>query len=128
ADVFRPEGVAEGEEFLVGQRLDRDGVEGAPPEADGAELKGKRNERFPRSGGGVEDHVVPGEEFEDRLFLVVVGRRAGFLKIGQESTEDLIGGGWVGNIGGREGGHLGVSVVGDFGNSKAKKGGADTSP
>jgi hypothetical protein len=29
ADVFRAEDVAEGDEFLVGERLDRDGVVGA---------------------------------------------------------------------------------------------------
>ena len=44
SDIFRPEGVAERKEFLVGQRLDRDGVIGTPTEADGTELECQGNE------------------------------------------------------------------------------------
>jgi hypothetical protein len=73
ADVFRAEDVAEGEEFLVGERLDRDGVVGAADLAEGLELEGKGDEGFPGAGGGVEDDIVVDEEIEDGFFLVVVG-------------------------------------------------------
>ena len=39
ADVFRAEHVAEGEEFFVGERLDRDGVIRASALAEGLELE-----------------------------------------------------------------------------------------
>jgi hypothetical protein len=73
ADVFRTEHVAKGEEFLVGEGLDRNGVVGAAALAEGFELEGEGDQRFPGAGGGVEDDVVAGEEFEDGFFLVVVG-------------------------------------------------------
>ena len=77
ADVFRTEDVAEGEEFLVGEGLDRDGIIGAAALAEGFELEGEGDEGFPGAGGGVEDDVVAGEEFEDGFFLVIVGLCAG---------------------------------------------------
>ena len=46
ADVFRAEDVAEGKEFLVGERLDRDGVVGAAALAEGFELEGEGDQRF----------------------------------------------------------------------------------
>ena len=52
ADVFRAEDVAEREEFLVGERLDRDGVVGAAALAEGFELECEGDERFPGAGGG----------------------------------------------------------------------------
>ena len=47
ADVFRAEHVAEGKEFLVSERLDRDGVVGAAALAKGLELEGEGYQRFP---------------------------------------------------------------------------------
>ena len=93
ADVFRAEDVAEGEEFLVGERLDRNGVVGAAALAEGFELKGEGDERFPGAGGGVEDDVVAGEEFEDGFLLVVVGLGAGGGELVEEGIEDLVRGG-----------------------------------
>jgi hypothetical protein len=77
ADVFRAEDVAEGEEFFVGERLDRDGVVRAAALAERFELEGEGDERFPGAGGGIEDDVVASEEFEDGFFLVVVGGGVG---------------------------------------------------
>ncbi len=90
ADVFRAEDVAEGEEFLVGERLDRDGVVGAAALAEGFELEREGDEGFPGAGGGVEDDVVAGEEFEDGFFLVVVGLGAGGSEVVEEGVEDLV--------------------------------------
>ncbi len=82
--------MAEREEFLVGERLDRDGVVGAAALAEGFELEGEGDQRFPGAGGGVEDDVVAGEEFEDRLFLVVVGLGIGGGEVVEESVEDVV--------------------------------------
>ena len=85
--------MAEGEEFLVGERLDRDGVVGAAALAEGFELEGEGDERFPGAGGGVEDDVVAGEELEDGFFLVVVGFGAGGGEVVEEGVEDVVRGG-----------------------------------
>ncbi len=109
ADVFRAEDVAEGEEFLVGEGLDRDGVVGAAALAEGFELEGEGDERFPGAGGGVEDDVVAGEELEDGFFLMVVGLGAGGGEVVEESVEDVVRGGVFGEILAAErGGHAGI--------------------
>ena len=108
ADVFRAEDVAEGEEFLVGECLDRDGVVGAAALAEGFELEGEGDQRFPGAGGGVEDDVVAGEELEDGFFLVVVGLGAGGGEVVEEGVEDVVRGGVFGEILAAErGGHGG---------------------
>ena len=90
ADVFRAEHVAEGEEFLVGERLDRDGVVRAAALAEGLELEGEGYQRFSGAGGGVEDDIVAGEEFEDGFLLVVVGCRVGGSQVFEENVEDVV--------------------------------------
>lgn len=106
ADVFGAEGFAEGEEFLVGEGLDGDGVVGSAILADRAEVHGGGDEGFAGAGGGIEDDVVAGEEFEDGLFLVVVGFDAGGDEVIEEGVEDVVRGGVRGEVGARErGGH-----------------------
>ncbi len=82
----------EGAEFLVGERLDRDGVVRAAALAEGFELEGEGDQRFPGAGGGVEDDVVAGEEFEDRFFLVVVGLGVGGGEVVEKGVEDVVRG------------------------------------
>jgi len=55
------------------------------------ELEG--DERFPGAGGGVEDDVVAGEEFEDGFLMVIVrlGVRGG--EVVEEGVEDVVRGG-----------------------------------
>ena len=98
ADVFRAENVAEGEEFLAGERLDRDGIIGAATLAERLELEGEGDQRFPGAGGGVEDDVVAGEEFEDGFLLVVVGFGAGGGEVTEENVEDVVRCGGFGEI------------------------------
>ena len=93
ADVFRAEHMAEREKFLIGERLDRNGVVGAAALAEGFELEGECDQRFPGAGGGVEDDVVAGEEFEDGFLLVVVGLGAGGGELVEEGIEDIVRGG-----------------------------------
>ena len=107
-DVFRAEDVAEGEEFLVGERLDRDGVVGAAALAEGFELEGEGDERFPGAGGGVEDDVVAGEELEDRFLLVVVRLGVGGGEVVEKGVEDVVRGGVFWEVFAAErGGHAG---------------------
>ena len=98
ADVFRAEHVAEREEFLVGKRLDRDGVVRAAALAEGFELEGEGDERFSGAGGCVEYDVVAGEEFEDGFFLVVVGLGVGGGEVVEEDVEDVVRRGVFGEI------------------------------
>ena len=108
ADVFRAEDVAKGEGFLVGERLDRDGVVRAAALAEGLELEREGDQRFPGAGGGVEDDVVAGEEFEDRFFLVAVGLGAGGGEVVEEDVEDVVRAGVFGEVLAAEwGGHAG---------------------
>jgi hypothetical protein len=107
ADVFRAKDVAKGEEFLVGERLDWDGVVGAAALAEGLELDGEGDEGFPGAGGGVEDDVVAGEEFENGFFLVVVGLGAGGGEVVEECVEYVVRGRVFGEVLAAErGGHL----------------------
>ena len=94
ADVFRAEDVAEREEFFVGERLDRNGVVGAAALAEGFELEGGGDQRFPGAGGGVEDDVVAREKLEDGFLLVVVGLGVGVCQIIEKGVEDVVRG-WV---------------------------------
>ena len=102
--------MAEGEEFLVGERLDRDGVVGAAALAEGFELEGKRDEGFPGAGGGVEDDVVASEELEDGFLLVVLGLGVGGAEVIEEGVEDVVRAGGFGEVFAAErGGHGGNS-------------------
>ena len=115
ADVFRAEDVAEGEEFLVGEGLDRDGVVGAPSLAEGFELEREGDQRFPGAGGSVEDDVVASEEFENGFLLVVVGLGAGGGQVVEEGVEDVVRGGVFGEILAAErGGHAGIVAEEEF--------------
>ncbi len=108
ADVFRAEHVAEGEEFLVGEGLDRDGVVRAAALAEGFELEGEGDEGFPGAGRGVEDNVVAGEKLEDGFLLMVVGLGVGGGEVIEEDVEDVVRGRVFGEVLAAErGGHAG---------------------
>ena len=70
ADVLGAEDVAQGEELLADQRLDRRGVEGAP-----ALRRARRSARrsatsaLAGAGGRRQDHVGAGDELDQRLLL-----------------------------------------------------------
>ena len=113
ADVFRPEDMAEREELLVGQRLDRHGVVRAPLLADRAEMQRQRDERFSRTGRRVEDDVVAGKQLEDGLLLMVVGLDVGFDQPVEKDAEDLVVGRGIGELGGIKGGRHGGRVTHD---------------
>ena len=121
ADVFGAEDVAEREEFLVGERLDRDGVVGAAALAEGFELEGEGDERFPGAGGGVEDDVVAGEEFEDGFFLVVVGLGVGVCQVIEENVADVVRGGVCGEILAAERGDHGGRLMQEEFTAKAQR-------
>ena len=90
ADVLRSEDPAEGEEFLVGEGFDRDGVKRAAVLAEGFELHGQRHQRLAGTGGGVKDDVLVLEDFQDRFFLMCIRLDAGAGQIVEEDIEDVI--------------------------------------
>ena len=58
--------------------------------AEGLELEGEGDQRFPGAGGGVEDDVVAGGEFEDGFFLVVVRLSVRGGEVVEEGVEDVV--------------------------------------
>jgi hypothetical protein len=92
ADVLRAELVAQREELLGHQRLDGRRVVGATAVREGLEVERERDERLPRPRGGVEDHVLAGEEGEDRLLLRRVEREALVGRVVHEALEQDLGG------------------------------------
>ena len=91
------------------------GVLGAAALAEGFELEGEGDEGFPRTGGGVEDDVVAGKEFENGFFLVVVGFGAGSGEVVEEGVEDVVRRGVFGEILAAERcGHAGIVAEEEF--------------
>src|SRR5690606_37564130 len=86
ADVLGTEGVAEPEEFLVGQGLDRRGVDAPHPPRHRVEVQRGGHQALPRSGRCVEDDVLAVEELENGLLL---GRIEGDPPLGDEAYEAL---------------------------------------
>ncbi len=84
------ERLAQREELLVHQRLDRTGVEGGFSLAHRFEVERHRHQRFSRTGGSVEDQVLAREQLEDRFFLRGVERKTGGGDKGDEPVEDLV--------------------------------------
>jgi hypothetical protein len=66
-------------------------------------VEGRRDERFPGAGGGVEDDVFALEEFQDGVFLMIVGLDTGIDEVGEEVLER--GFGAEGRVGFGKGGH-----------------------
>jgi hypothetical protein len=86
-------------------------------------LEGEGDERFPGAGGGVEDDVVAGEEFEDGFLLVVVGLGVGGGEVVEEGVEDVVRGWIFGEVLSAErGGHAGRLEEEEF-TAKAQRAG-----
>jgi len=69
ADIVRPELAAQPQPFLVHQRLDGTGINGAFAPRDGLEMHRRRHQRFARPGGRVENHVLLLEQLQDGRLL-----------------------------------------------------------
>ena len=91
ADVLCAELVAQREELLRHERLDRRRVVGASTFRQALEVQGERDERLPRSRRGVEDHVLVREQREDRLFLGGVEGQALRRHVIHEALEEDLG-------------------------------------
>jgi len=72
ADVLGAEVPAQREELFVDERLDGTGIDGALTRAERLEMEGCGDERFSRTGRGVENHIVSGEDLQDCLLLLRV--------------------------------------------------------
>ena len=68
-DIVRAQCTAQREELLRHQRLNRCGVIAAGVAGHAREVTGHTDHRFPRPRRRRQDHMVPGEQFEDGLFL-----------------------------------------------------------
>ena len=69
AHVLRPEDLAQGEELLAHQRLDRGGVEGTLTPCHGDEVRGVGHHGLAGAGRGGQDNVVTGQKRQGRLLL-----------------------------------------------------------
>ncbi len=90
ADVFGTEIAAQRQPFLIDQRLDRAGVNGALALGQRLEMQGGGHERFARAGGRVEDDVLLLEQFEDGGFLGGIKLQAAFFGILQKTAQQRI--------------------------------------
>ena len=88
--------------------------------AEGFELEGEGDEGFPRTGGGVEDDVVAGKEFENGFFLVVVGLGVRGSEVVEEGVEDVVRGGVFGEVFAAERGGHAQKVAGEEFTAKAQ--------
>ncbi len=92
ADVGGAEVVAEREELLRGERLDRAGVEGDLAARQRQEVHPQRHHRLAGAGRGREDDVLARVELEQCLLLVRIEREAGVGRPADEAVEQLVGG------------------------------------
>ena len=95
ADHVGTERAAQLEELLRHQRLDRRRVDAALVAGERHEVSGDRHQRLPRSGRGVEDHVVAGDQLERGLLLgrVHLDRLIGDVRGESVQQGALVGGG-----------------------------------
>ena len=97
ADAGRPEDVAQGEELLRHQRLDRRGVEAAHALRQGGEVRARGDQALAGSGRGAHDHIGAGDDLDQRLLLVRVQGEALLLRPAGEGVEDRVGIGCAGS-------------------------------
>ena len=90
SDVLGPQLLAEGEELLAGERLDRAGVDRDPPLAERLEVHAEGDERLPRPGRRPEDHVLARHDLEERLLLRRVERQPRVAHPVEEEPQDLV--------------------------------------
>ena len=90
ADIFRTKITTQGEEFFVHQSLNRTGVNAAFALGHGFEMQSRGNERFTRSGWGIENHIVPLEQFQNGLLLGWIQFQFPFGDIIQKTIQHLL--------------------------------------
>ncbi len=91
ADLGRAERLAEGEELLRHQGLDRRRVEGALTIGEGGEMRSGRDQALPGAGRGAQDHVRPRHDLDERFLLVRVEGQPLPLRPAGERVEDGVG-------------------------------------
>ncbi len=100
-DVLRAELTAERHPFLVDERLDGAGVDGAVSPRERGEVEGGGDERFPRAGRSIQDDVPALEELENRLLLRGIEHEVSARHIVEEASEKLVGRGLAPRAGNR---------------------------
>ena len=89
-DVLGAEDLAQVEELLADQRLDRRRVERDPVVGERGHVRRDRDQRLPRAGRRRQDDVVARQELEDRLLLVRVEVQIPFARIREEAVVRLL--------------------------------------
>ncbi len=90
-DVLRPQLIAEGEELLARERLDRARVERDAPFAERLEVQPQGDEGFAGAGRRPEDDVLARHDLQERLLLRRVERQPRVGHPVEEEAEDLVG-------------------------------------
>ena len=90
SDMLGTEGIAQIEELLVHQGLDRAAVETRLALAQGLVQEGRGHQRLARSGGGGQHDVFAGQDFEQRFFLRGVKRQPLAGGKIEKALEDLV--------------------------------------
>ncbi len=93
ADAVRAELLAQREELLRHQRLDRRGVEAPHALGQRGEMRADRHQALPGPGRGAQDHVGPGDDLDQGLLLVRVQGQARQLRPALEGVEEIVGAG-----------------------------------
>ncbi len=91
ADVLGAEDVDQREELLRDQRLDRRGVERAPPLGQRREVRAGGDQALPGAGRRGEDHVGAADQLDQRLLLRRVERQPLLADPGLEDVEQRVG-------------------------------------
>ena len=89
ADIVRAKGCAKREKLLIRQGLDRHSIKRSPLLANGAKVQSQRHEGFPRTGRRIKNNILPFEQFQDRLFLMIIGFNPRLNEILQKGIQDL---------------------------------------
>ena len=86
-----PELARKREELLVHQRLDGRRVIRPLPLRDRDEVVERGDQRFPGARGRREDHVLPGDELEERLLLRGIEGEPELRHVREEAVEQVLG-------------------------------------
>ena len=89
AHVLRAQLLAQREELLAGERLQRRRVERSAPLAQRLPVQRQRDQRLARAGRRRQHHVLARPRLEDRLLLRGIEREPGVLHPGDETIESL---------------------------------------
>ena len=90
ADVLGPKQGAQVKKLLADQRLDRARIDEALTTAHRAKTHRDRHQGLARTRWGLEHHMVPGDQFQDRFLLGWIGVDASLGQVAEKGVENRI--------------------------------------